>query len=632
METPIETPREALASALTPAAAPEWGMRQRLPWLLLLGAGPVALVLLRLFPSINQVMLASPPAHVAITAAAAMLGIALALLVINTSMRAQDARVFLIGLGLLSIAELFSIHSLSTPDVLLPGRGSITGWSALLSLLVGGVILAVSGLELRPASNCWIMQRAGLILTLFLALWLGVALVLLEPWRPAPAQTPTNRYGDGYSYGDGYGVEGGHSHDTQLDGDTAMLDWRTFATAFGVLCYGFAAWRHFRLYRRSPSATGAAIAAGTLLFGLALISQWQYGQAYSLSFWLYHLQEFAAFGVISFAVLKGYHSGQSGEGLLESLFLGGTRARLQAGYASALQSLIDTIARGEQPGTAQRRDFQARFGLAEGQMRVLEQAAGAVAQERRQRQELEQLNHQLVQLQHDKEQLTQMVVHDLKNPLTALIGFLEIMQLGTARLDEGQRTLLESALRSGKNLTGLIGDLLDAARLEEGKLELDYSLIEPDDLLRDCAGQMGGWLIQEEKTIRIETADAQPALADRRLLQRVLLNLISNAIKHTPPQTVIVLRAFVRDTSLVFEVEDDGDGIAPERLERIFERFGRVAAGERRQQSTALGLSFCRLAVEAHSGTITAESVPGCGALFRISIPLDGPLASSIRA
>jgi signal transduction histidine kinase len=623
METPIKSQHEALAA---PAAAPATRLGGRLPWLLLLGSGPLVLTLLRLFPSLNQVMLASPPAHLAITGAAALLGIALALLVIHTARQARDARVFLIGLGLLSIAQLFSIHSLSTPDVLLVGRGSITGWSALLSLLVGGLILAASTLELRPSSNCWIMERATPILILVMALWLGVALLMLAPWLPPPAQAPVNGYSQGY--GAQADTSGAHGHGA-TPGDM-MVSWRTLATLVGVLCYAFAAWRHFRLYQRSPSPTGAAITAGTLLFGLALISQWQSTQAYSLTFWLYHLQEFAAFGVISFAVLTGYRSGQSSTGLLESLFLGGTRARLQADYASALQDLIETIARGEQPAPAQRRHLQARLGLAESQMRVLEQAAGAVAQERKQRQQLEQLNGRLVQLQHDKEQLTQMVVHDLKNPLTALIGFLEIMQLGAARLDEGQRTLLESALRSGKNLTGLIGDLLDAARLEEGRLELDYGVLDPDELLRDCAVQMGGWLIQEEKTIRIESADAQSILADRRLLKRVLLNLISNAIKHTPPRTTITLRAYPQSRQLILEVEDDGDGIAPERLERIFDRFGRVTPAEGRQQSTGLGLSFCRLAVEAHRGTITAESQPGHGALFRIAIPLDGPLAEHL--
>jgi two-component system, OmpR family, sensor kinase len=619
MQTPSETQRDATgASHMATAAA---GLRHALPLFALAVSGPLALIALASFPSLNQVVLASPTAHLAITGAAALLGIVLALLVIRTSSQAQDARVFLIGLGLLSIAGLFSVHSLSTPDVLIQGRGVITGWSAQLSLLVGGVILAVSGVELGPALGAMVMRRAHLILLLFTLLWIGVALALLEPWRPA--SEPVTPGATSYEPG---GASEEHSH-TPSAAAPGTGDGRTALALLGVTCYAAAAWRHYQLYRHAPSPTGRSIVAGIVLFGLALISQWQSRQVYTLSFWLYHLQEFAGFGVISYAVLTGYRRGQSGAGLLESLFLGGTRARLQSGYAAALQDLIDTLARGEQPEAAQRRDLQARLGLSESQIRVFEQAAGAVAQERRQRQELEQLNQRLLQLQHDKEQMTQMVIHDLKNPLTALIGFLEIMQIGQGQLDENQRELLDSALRSGRSLAGLIGDLLDAARLEEGKLELDYSVVEAEELLRDCAGQMGAWLIQEEKTIRIDAREgASSLIADRRLLRRVLLNLISNAIKHTPARTTITLRTRGGGEQLVIEVEDDGDGIAPEHLERIFERFALVGgAGDGRQHNTGLGLSFCRLAVEAHGGTIAVESQLGKGALFRITLPVDGP-------
>jgi signal transduction histidine kinase len=287
---------------------------------------------------------------------------------------------------------------------------------------------------------------------------------------------------------------------------------------------------------------------------------------------------------------------------------------------------------------------QRRFGLSEMQVSVVERAALAVAHERRQRQELEQLNAALRQLEQDKEQLVQMVVHDLKNPLTALIGFLEILRMD--HLTSEQTLLLEGALRSGKNLSGLIGDLLDISRAEEGRLELDRAGFAPRELLTDCAAEMSAWLAQDGKTIHIEAPADLPALnADLRLIRRVVLNLLSNAVKHTPPGTHVTMRASAKCSTLssemalsmaetqnselqtqnfmVLEVADTGPGIPPEYLDQIFKKFSRVN-GERngRQESTGLGLTFCRLAVEAHGGAIDVSSVVGQGATFRITLPL----------
>jgi signal transduction histidine kinase len=343
---------------------------------------------------------------------------------------------------------------------------------------------------------------------------------------------------------------------------------------------------------------------------------------------LWHTLELAGFGVIAYAVLGAYRRGQTGESLLESLFLSGTRARLQADYAKAMDALVETLSRGEKPIPELRRALRERFGMVEGQMQALEHAAAAVAQERQQRRELERLNAALHQLEQDKSQLMQMVVHDLKNPLTALVGFLELLRLD--RLSEEQCLLVESALRSGKNLSGLISDLLDVGRIEEGHMELERTLLPPRDLLEDCASEMRGWIIQDDKQILIETPDDLPLLqADLRLMHRVILNLISNAIKHTPAGTSIILRAYQATTheqepkgQLVIEVADDGPGIPPEYLDRIFDKYGRVNGDHHpRQDSTGLGLTFCRLAIEAHEGSIGVSSVLGQGTTFHLRLP-----------
>jgi len=145
-----------------------------------------------------------------------------------------------------------------------------------------------------------------------------------------------------------------------------------------------------------------------------------------------------------------------------------------------------------------------------------------------------------------------------------------------------------------------------------------------------------GWLVQEGKTISIEVSDLLPPLyADYRLMRRVILNLLSNSIKHTPTGTHICLRAALQllptlgttaagttISQLLIEVEDNGPGIQPDHLERIFEKFGRFSTENPAvQSSTGLGLTFCRLVVEAHDGTISVTSVPGQQTIFRVTIP-----------
>jgi len=339
--------------------------------------------------------------------------------------------------------------------------------------------------------------------------------------------------------------------------------------------------------------------------------------------------------VISYTVLRAYRRGLTDETLLESLLLPGTRAQLQAGYATAMEALVESLSRGQQPTPALRDALRARFGLAESQVRVLEEAATAVTLERRQRQELEQLNQSLRLLEAHKDQLTQMIVHDLKNPLTALLGFLEILRLD--QLTDEQAGLLQNAMRSGRNLSDLINDLLDVRRIEEGRLELDYIQLAPNDLLTECANEMYGWLAQEGKTITVDVpADLPPLYADYRLMRRVILNLLSNAIKHTPTGTHICLRAAphlllpapgtdpadAAVSQILIEVEDNGPGIPPAYLDRIFEKFGRLSTEHPAlQSSTGLGLTLCRLVVEAHGGTIGVTSVLEQQTIFRITMP-----------
>jgi signal transduction histidine kinase len=626
------TPADTAFEPLNPSKSSEAVVPRQIRWYgwpLLLVAGPLLLLLLRLVPALDQHILHNPLIHVVITGSASLLGTALALFVLQVARHVLDGRVYLIGMGFLSIASIFFIHAISTPDVLMTGRGLATSWSARISLTLGGVFFALSALRLSEKHNRFLMRYARVGILLFLIAWLvyGLIFLLIIPSAQTSGQAQPG---------------------TVVDWTTII---RTVLALIGLTCYVFAIVQHYRLYRRSPWSGGLSVVCGIALLGEALLTQ-QFAQTYTVSFWLYHTQEFIGFGVIGYAGLLAYRRGETQTGLLEGLFLAPTRTRIQMAYAQAMDSLVDMLSRGEEPLRPQLQDVQRRFGLSETQVSVVERAALAVAHERRQRRELERLNAALRQLEQDKEQLMQMVVHDLKNPLTALIGFLEILRMD--HLSTEQTLLLEGALRSGKNLSGLISDLLDVSRAEEGQLELDRAAFAPRELLTDCAAEMSAWLAQDGKTIHIEVPTDLPMLkADARLIRRVVLNLLSNAIKHTPPGTHITMRACVELSTLrseftlsspenqlsedcpepgqgfptqnfmVLEIADTGPGIPPQYLDQIFKKFGRVNGEcDGRQESTGLGLTFCRLAVEAHGGAIGVSSVVGQGTTFRTTLPL----------
>jgi two-component system OmpR family sensor kinase len=604
---------------------------RRLAWACVLVAGPLLMALLVAFPQLDQPRFHSALGHLLIAGAAALLGAALALQALHVAVRAADARVFLVGMGFLSVASIFFIHALATPDVVLTGRGVATAWSGSVSLALGGVFFALSGMPIGARLNARVMASARALLVVFLAGWLLYSWVVL-------VAIPTMQSGQAVAQASA------HPHDERSglaaaeplvgpilsQGQIAAL--RNLVMFGGLACYALALWRHIALYRRDPSDAALAIIGGIGLLGEALLTQ-RFWVLYGSTFWLSHAQEFAGFGAISYAVLRAYRRGDRGESLLESLFLTNTRARIQADYAGALDALADTLARGEQPSPALRGALRQRLGLSDGQVRVFGQAAQAIAQERRQRHELERLNAELRQLEGHRDQLTQLVVHDLKNPLTALIGYLDLLRM--SGLSDEQHEFLRRAQLNGYNLSAQINDLLYISQLEEGKLELERTLFVPHALLDECAAQMQAWVAQEQQHICVEAAGAMPYYGDTRLLRRVLLNLISNAIKHNPPGTQIVLSAFRPEPSpspadgapltlpaLVFAVRDTGRGILPEQLDHIFEKYGRGSTpSPTRQTSSGLGLTLCRLVAEAHGGAIAVESVVDAGSVFTVTLP-----------
>ncbi|HET9222417.1 MAG TPA: CHASE4 domain-containing protein [Roseiflexaceae bacterium] len=194
-----------------------------------------------------------------------------------------------------------------------------------------------------------------------------------------------------------------------------------------------------------------------------------------------------------------------------------------------------------------------------------------------------------------REEFSQMLVHDLKTPLTTISGYLSL--LSKTNLDEDQQELVAGVNRGATNTLALVTQLLDIARLSEGRLELRLEEIEIEPLLRSCARELQPWADMEEKAIQVEVAPTFPSFtADIGLLRRMLVNLISNAIKHTPPRTAITLGAEIDSAVVQVYVHDTGPGISEDVQRRLFERFAATGDTSRVQGNTGLGLTFCKLA------------------------------------
>ena len=247
---------------------------------------------------------------------------------------------------------------------------------------------------------------------------------------------------------------------------------------------------------------------------------------------------------------------------------------------------------------------------------------------RRLNQDLEDRNARLIQLEQLRKDLGQMIVHDMRGPLTAIIGAMQwVEREAGAALTSGLVETIRVGRRSAQELLGMVNELLEVARMEGQHPALDRTTARLDSLVEEAVHSTS-YLVQERRLqISIELPLRLPNVSiDRSMIVRVLVNLIGNAVKFTPPGGRITVAAAGELPGLVaVTVADTGEGIPLEFHDRIFEKFGQVASRRGgRSMSTGLGLTFCKLAVEAHGGQIGVQSMPGEGARFTFTLPTEG--------
>jgi len=213
------------------------------------------------------------------------------------------------------------------------------------------------------------------------------------------------------------------------------------------------------------------------------------------------------------------------------------------------------------------------------------------------------------------------VSHDLRTPLTSLrllAGAVEDELVD----DDTRRRYLAQMSGHIEALSGLIDDLFELSRLEAGDIQWSMQQVALDELVAETVEAMQPHADQKRVAVRAEVSGSvAPARANPEKLQRVLLNLIQNAIRHTPADGSVTVAAVSNGATVEVEVADTGEGVAPEERDRVFEPFFRGGAGvSRTGEGTGLGLAICRAIVEAHGGKIWLADSP-TGTRVRFSLP-----------
>jgi signal transduction histidine kinase len=231
------------------------------------------------------------------------------------------------------------------------------------------------------------------------------------------------------------------------------------------------------------------------------------------------------------------------------------------------------------------------------------------------------LNEKLKLLNLDKDRYLGIAAHDLRNPLSSVRGLAELM-LQMPLPPEQQKEFLETIHRTSDEMLGLVNDLLDVAVIESGKLELRLAEQDVARLLERRVRHLEPHARGKQITLDVDAPGAPRARVDPARFGQVIDNLVSNAVKFSPPSTTVRVALQQRDGRLVFSVQDQGPGIPEADRKLLFRSFQKLSAqptgGEK---STGLGLAIVKRIVDAHGGTIEVDSEPGRGTRFTVSVP-----------
>ena len=246
-------------------------------------------------------------------------------------------------------------------------------------------------------------------------------------------------------------------------------------------------------------------------------------------------------------------------------------------------------------------------------------------------QALTDANERLRELDQVKTQFFANVSHELRTPLTLILGPVRKL-LEDYRRTEEERHDLEIVERNGQLLLKHVNDILDISKLEAGRMEIRYAEVDLASLARFTASHFE--TVAEERSLKytIDLPESLHAEVDAEKIQRILLNLLSNAFKFNPIGGTVALSLRADDERAIFTISDNGPGIPPPLREAVFERFRQIDGGaDRKSGGTGLGLSIVKEFVELHGGKVSVDESPTGGARFTIELPLAAPDGHEVR-
>ncbi|MTV25794.1 HAMP domain-containing protein [Nitriliruptoraceae bacterium ZYF776] len=259
------------------------------------------------------------------------------------------------------------------------------------------------------------------------------------------------------------------------------------------------------------------------------------------------------------------------------------------------------------------------------EIRAVGDAVNELAEENeRYAEQRQQVLERLQELDQQKSDFVSTVSHELRTPLTSIIGYHEMLADGDAgELTEDQADLLAVAERNAQRLLALIEDMLTLSRIESGKLRAASDPVDVAALARDAARELEPRTHGRDLALTVDLGDDLGTVTgDPAHLERVLFNLVGNALKFSPDGGEVRLRARRVDGEVTLQVSDQGIGIPAEEQAQLFQRFYRAStATDRAIPGTGLGLAITKLLVEQHGGRIAVESRPGSGTTFTVTLP-----------
>lgn len=228
--------------------------------------------------------------------------------------------------------------------------------------------------------------------------------------------------------------------------------------------------------------------------------------------------------------------------------------------------------------------------------------------------------HDAELLAHAREEVLGLVAHDLRNPLNLIITTTDLL-LGEKVDPPRQHELLEVAMRAGKQMNRLIGDLLDTVRLQAGKFSLDLEDLPVASIFRQASESLGP--AAEKRDVHLDIiapGDGIVVHADPLRVSQLVGNIVGNAIKFTPEKGRVTLKAAPDGDRVLVEVTDTGPGIPPSDIPHLFDNFWQARRNDHR--GVGLGLAIAKGVVEAHGGKIWCESTVGAGTTFSFTLPM----------